>query len=251
MISRRNFIAATGAAVTVSTVGSAALPESAAGAAEKSSRLFLPEDNLKPATYDRLPLEWHKQRAKLLQEKLAQDGNDGILLSDRWNIIYFTGLGHTTTERLVQVFLPAKGDPVWFNAALDRDLVKSWWYIGGEMYFDWPHAEGAFPNEGKVQMGAKVDLFEWGLNALKKRGYADKKLAADTEFAPSKQRKVISVLGKEMGSEEEACMNMRVRKTPEELSLMRRAYNYFNQMHAFARDMLLQRGTDLTDYDIA
>ena len=62
MISRREFIAATGAAVTVSTVGSAALPESAAataGVAEKSSRLFLPEDNLKPATYDRLPLEWH------------------------------------------------------------------------------------------------------------------------------------------------------------------------------------------------
>jgi len=32
---------------------------------------------------------------------------------------------------------------------------------------------------------------------------------------------------------------------------MRRAYNYFNQLHAFARDMLLGHGTDLTDYDIA
>ena len=89
------------------------------------------------------------------------------------------------------------------------------------------------------------------LKALKKRGYAEKKLAADTEFAPSKQRKVVNVLGREMGSVEEACMNMRVHKTPEELALMRRAYNYFNEMHAFARDMLLQRGTDLTDYDIA
>src|SRR6266852_5334250 len=114
MISRREFIAATGVAVTVSGVGAAALPElaaaaaaarsksAAAGAAEKSSRLFLPDDDLKPATYDRLPLEWHKQRAKLLQEKLAQDGRDGILLTDRWNIIYFTGLWHTTTERLVR-----------------------------------------------------------------------------------------------------------------------------------------------------
>src|SRR5258708_1075324 len=122
MISRREFIAATGAAVTVSSVAGTALPESApggaarsksaaAGAAEKSSRLFLPDDDLKPATYDRLPLEWHKQRAKLLQEKLAQDGRDGILLTDRWNIIYFTGLWHTTTERLVQDFLPTNGDP--------------------------------------------------------------------------------------------------------------------------------------------
>ena len=99
MISRREFIAATGAAVTVSSVAGAALPESAAagtalpksaapGATEKSARLFLPDDDLKPATYDRLSLDWHKQRAKLLQEKLAQDGRDGILLTDRWNIIY-------------------------------------------------------------------------------------------------------------------------------------------------------------------
>src|SRR6202140_5875308 len=192
MISRREFIAATGAAITVSTVGSAALPESsAAGAAEKSSRLFLPEDDLKPAPYDRLPLEWHKQRAKLLQEKLAQDGHDGILLTDRWNIIYFTGLWHTTTERLVQVFLPVKGDPVWFYGALDRDLVKTWWNTDGEMYCDFPHAEGAFPEEGKVQMGAKVHLNEWVFKALKKRGFAEKNLVADTELTPSVQSKVV------------------------------------------------------------
>src|SRR6266403_1453820 len=262
MISRREFIAATGAAVTVSSVAGATLPESAPGGvalsksasaapAEKSSRLFLADDDLKPATYDRLSLEWHKQRAKLLQEKLAQDGFDGILLTDRWNIIYFTGLWHTSTERLVQVFLPTKGDPVWFYGALDRDLVKTWWNTDSEMYFDFPHAEGAFPHEGKVQMGAKVDLADWVFKALKKRGYADKNLVADVEFTPSLQHKVAGVLGREMGSAEDACMNMRVRKTPEELALTRRAYNYFNQMHAYARDMLLQHGTDLTDYDIA
>ena len=253
MISRREFLATTGAAVAASSMGAAAAERNVTGAAvgDKSARLFLPEDNLKAATFDRLPLEWHKQRAQKLREKLAEDGYEGILLTDRWNIIYFAGLWHTHTERLVNVFLPVKQEPVWFYAALDRDLVKTWWYNDGESYFDWHHAEGAFPQEGKVQMGAKVDLFEWVLKALKKRGYAEKKLAADMEFAPSKQRKVVNVLGREMGSEEEACMNMRVHKTPEELALMRRAYNYFNQMHAFARDMLLQRGTDLTDYDIA
>ena len=252
MINRREFLATTGAAMTVSTVGAAALPGGVGPASgDKSARLFLAEDDLKPATFDRLPLEWHKQRAKKLQEKLTEDGCDGILLTDRWNIIYFTGLWHTTTERLVQVFLPAKGsDPVWFNAALDRDLVKSWWYTDGEMYFDWPHAEGAFPNEGKVQMGAKVDLFEWVLKGLKKRGYGDKKLVADVELKPSSQRKVVAVLGREMASAEDLCMEFRIRKTPEELALTRRAYNYFNQMHAFARDLLLQHGTDLTDYDI-
>jgi Xaa-Pro aminopeptidase len=257
MISRREFLVAAGGAVTTSRVEAtgetprAAVQRSTRPPGEKSAKLFLPEDNLKPATFDRLPLEWHKQRAQKLCEKLAADGYEGILLTDRWNIIYFTGLWHTTTERLVNVFLSVKQEPVWFHAALDRDLVKTWWYHDGESYFDWPDAEGAFPQEGKVQMGAKVDLFEWLLKALKKRGCADKKLAADVELAPSKQRKVVNVLGKEMVSAEETCMNMRVRKTPEELALMRRAYNYFNQIHAFARDMLLEHGTDLTDYDIA
>lgn len=253
MITRRDLLARTGMAVAASTIetGLKGNVASALPTGENSAKLFLPEDNLRPATFDRLPLEWHKQRAQRLLEKLAEDGYEGILLTDRWNIIYYTGLWHTGTERLVNVFLAAKHDPVWFYAALDRDLVKTWWYNDGESYFDWHHAEGAFPQEGKVQMGAKVDLFEWVLKALKKRGYAEKKLAADIEFAPSKQRKVADVLGKEMHSEEQTCMNVRIRKTPEELALMRRAYDYFNRMHAFARDMLLQRGTDLTDYDIA
>jgi len=40
-------------------------------------------------------------------------------------------------------------------------------------------------------------------------------------------------------------------KTPEEQALWRRAYNYFNQAHAYARDLLLEHGTDLTDHDIS
>jgi Xaa-Pro dipeptidase len=253
MVSRRDFLTATGAAVTLSTIENTVPPQSKSGSTgEKSARLFLPEDDLKPATVDRMPLEWHKQRAKLLQQKLAEDGRDGILLTNRWNIIYFTGLWHTTTERPLQVFLPTKGnEPVWFFAALDRDLVRTWWPGETEMYFDFPHADGAFPNDGKVQMGARVDLAEWVFKSLKKRGYAEKKLVADAELTPSVQRKVEGILGREMDSAEDVCMNMRVHKTPEEQGLTRRAYNYFNQMHAYARDMLLQHGTDLTDYDIA
>src|SRR5262249_35475995 len=145
---------ATGAAASVGAAAANAGPREAldkapaAAYGEKSTKLFLPEDDLKPATFDRMPLEWHKERARILRGKLGEEGYDGILLTDRWNIIYFTGLWHTTTERMVHVFLPVQGgEPLWFYAALDRDLVKSWWYGDGEYYFDWQHAEGAYPNE--------------------------------------------------------------------------------------------------------
>jgi Xaa-Pro aminopeptidase len=65
------------------------------------------------------------------------------------------------------------------------------------------------------------------------------------------QNKVVKVLGREMISFDEPCLAMRIRKTPEELALTRRAYVYFDRIHAFARDLLLERGTDLTDFDIA
>src|SRR6185436_6341125 len=32
--------------------------------------------------------------------------------------------------------------------------------------------------------------------------------------------------------------------------LMRRAYTYFDRIHAYARDLLLEKGTDLNDFDI-
>ena len=39
-------------------------------------------------------------------------------------------------------------------------------------------------------------------------------------------------------------------KTPEELRLLQRAYRYFDRVHAFARDYILERGTDLTDFEL-
>lgn len=54
-------------------------------------------DHPQAATLDRLPLEWHKATVGRLQRKLGESGLDGILLTDRWNICYFTGLFYTTT----------------------------------------------------------------------------------------------------------------------------------------------------------
>ncbi len=47
------------------------------------------------------------------------------------------------------------------------------------------------------------------------------------------------------------CEKLRMVKSPEELALWRRAYRVFDETHAFARDLLLAKGTDLTDYELA
>ncbi len=257
MMKRRAFLGAAGLGAAGSALGGLAAgqrkqPLASPTPASRSASLFLPEDDLAPARFDRLPLDWNKERVRVLTERLAAEGIEGILLTDRWNIIYFTGLWHSTTERLFYVFFPTRNpEPIWFYPGLDRDLVTSWWHADGDMYFDWHHGEGAFPHLGKVQMGAKVDLWDWVMRGLKRRGHAGRRLAVDGELTPSAQKTVVDVLGREMASAAEACTGMRMRKTPEEQALWRRAYNYFNQIHAYARDLLLEHGTDLTDFDIA
>ena len=252
-ISRRSLLATTGAAAAGSLLARTAAAQAGVDGS-KSAALFLKEDDgLVPATVDRLPLEWHKGRVKVLQEYLQDQGFSGVLLSDRWNIIYFTGLFHSTTERPFMVFLPAdRMAAIWFHPGLDRDLVKSWWATETESYFDFQHAEGAFPNLGKVQQGEKVNLYEWVLKGLKKRGYDGKRIATDREQNSRQKESAAKIFIKttEFGSISDRCEKMRMVKTPEELALWRRAYRVFDETHAFARDLLLAKGTDLTDYEL-
>jgi len=252
-LNRRSLIVSGGAALASAKLVQG---QSAGGVdGSKSAALFLKEDDgLAPAAFDRLSLEWHQARAKALQAHLTENGFAGVWLSDPMNIIYFTGLFFTTTERPFSVFLPAdKFATVWFHPGLDRDLVRSWWATDADYYFDFQHADGAYPNEGKVQQGAKVDLFEWVMKGLKKRGYDGKRLATDKDLSPRQLAKAGNVFLKDTKFEsiDEHCEKLRMVKSPEELALWRRAYRVFDETHAFARDLLLAKGTDLTDYQLA
>ncbi|MGH9364315.1 MAG: M24 family metallopeptidase [Thermoanaerobaculia bacterium] len=252
-LDRRTLLATAGATV----MGALARNAAAAGPASppaRSAPLFLKEDDgLAPATFDRLALEWHQGRVKALQAQLSEEGYAGALLSDRWNIIYFTGLFHSTTERPFYVYLPAdRMAAIWFHPGLDRDLVSSWWATESEYYFDFLHGDGAFPNEGRVQQGKTVDLFDWILRGLKKRGLEGKRIAVDRELSRRQRETAGRVFLKDTKFESIAdrCERMRMVKTPEELALWRRAYRVFDETHAFARDLLLQKGTDLTDFEL-
>jgi Xaa-Pro aminopeptidase len=209
-------------------------------------------DRPEPATYDRLPLSWYKKTAQRLKDRVAEKGVDAVLLQSRWNLIYFTGLFHTSTERPFSALFPVAEDSLfWFHPKLDDDLVTTWWSTDNEYYFDYLHAEGGFPDQGKAVQGQMVDLFEWTLECVKKRGFGDKVIGIDSELTPSKLKKFEKVLPKaryvNIGPD---CLQMRIIKTPEEIALSQRAMDYSSKIHAFARDYILEKGTDATDFEV-
>jgi Xaa-Pro aminopeptidase len=219
-----------------------------------SARLLIKNpDHPEPADFDRLPISWYKATVKRLREKAGERGIKAIVLQSPWNIIYFTGLFHSSTERPFYAVFPVDEDALyWYHPGLDRDLVTSWWSTENEYYFDFLHAEGGHPEKGQVATGKTVDLFEWLLSGLKKRGFGDKVTGIDTELPPSKLQKAKNFLPRARFEDiSDVCLKMRMVKTPEEIALTQRAMNYFSEIHAFARDYILEHGTAGTDFEVA
>jgi len=206
-----------------------------------------------PATFDRLSLEWNKATVGRLKAKLADQDIQAFLVRDPLNIIYLTGYWHTTTERPQAAFMNKDDTAPWYlYPALDRDLITGWWFGGGWTYFDFLHADGAFPNKGTIDQGDTVDLFDFMLRGIKSHGLQGNKIAIDGELYPSELDKARKVFGSvEFVNISDLLMKMRVVKTPEELALWRRAYVYFDRAHCFARDYILTHGTDVTDWEVA
>jgi Xaa-Pro aminopeptidase len=197
----------------------------------------------------RLPVRWHQQTVKRLQNKLGEKGLDGIILKDRWNIIYVSGLFHSTTERPFWLFVPAKGDPAFFHPGLDRDLVDTWWIKDRAWYFDFPHA-GEF-NQIVWTAGKRVELEQWMLKELGKRGFGKAKLGIEQEVGPKAMAKLKEALPEATFEEAgDILMNMRQVKTPEEIDLTQKAIDLHDRMLEFARAYILMHGTDVTDFDI-
>ena len=255
-VSRRGFIKKVGLGLAGVGLAAESLVCSASVAAEGSEKLLQnnpQQPKPAPKGYDRLPLEWYQNTVQRLKQRVAEKGVDAILLESDTNKVYFTGCFRGSGERSTWAFFPMKekNSVYWFSPGIDRDLITSWWCTENEYYFCYPHAEGGFPNKGQVVRGKRVDLFEWMLERLKKRGYSQKTIGTDFDLYPSQLEKIQKILpGTKFVNISEACLKMRIIKTPEEIALTQRAYKYFDKIHAFARDYILERGTDATDFEI-
>lgn len=222
------------------------MPKNAHRSASESESLLREPEGWSPADGFRLPLEWSRRRAAGLLDAVDPDRRTSVLLVDPWNIVYYTGLWALSTERLLAAVLPADGGaPVWFSPYLDHDLVSTWWFGDGECYFDVPDSPHGSPYDGTAIAAPGVSQRQWLADHLVRRGFL--RLVADTRL-PDAALTALSRRGAEPPASIGAlCLRQRMRKTPEELALATRAYRYFDEVHAWARDRLLERDPDLTD----
>ncbi|MFQ5678849.1 MAG: M24 family metallopeptidase [Gemmatimonadota bacterium] len=237
------------------------------------------------AEFHRLPLSWYKAKAKALKEEARRRGvTSGILLTNRWNIIYATGLFHSTTERRFACFLPLDDDEacIWLNPYLDQELVRGWWATESVPYFDWHDAEGGFPNDGQVVQGPTVNVARFWGEALARLGYGSGVVGVDSGSAaeigilpghedaerldmwaeietPAAHRPESGLFGQMASAMPDArfvdvydiLIRNRIVKDESENRLTQRAEDYWSEIHAFARNYLLERGLGAPDWEVA
>ena len=197
----------------------------------------------------RLPESWYRRNMARLQASLEEIGLDGIILEDVWNIIYFSGLFHSKTERPFWLFVPARGEPVIFHPALDRDLVETWWIRDAEWYFDYPH-HGAY-DTFVCEPGPPQDLLQWMLGSLGKRGFGQATLGIESEPGPSLASRMQAALPQAtFRAIGDLCLKMRQIKDEEELALTQKALDLQDHMLEYARAFILEHGTSVTDYEV-
>ena len=236
------------------------------------------------ADFDRLPLEWYKAKGAQLKAEARRRGVDGgLLLTSRWNIIYASGLFHSTTERPFACFLPMDEDEglIWLHPYLDEQLVRNWWNTDAHSYFDYHHAVGGLPYEGRVEQGATVNLYRWWGETLSRLGYGSKTIGIDSGASaeigilpgqedsdrldmfgaietPTKHRPSggkFGILAQAMPQAQfvdiyDILVRHRIVKDELENALTQRAMDYFSEIHAFVRNYIMERGHGTLDWEI-
>lgn len=295
-LDRRQFLAAAGVGMTGALVTGprSAWPDERAmarAAAAGDSFVLLRREQAKrraelpaAASADRLPLAWYQAKVRQLKTEARQRGvTGGLFLTNRWNIIYATGLLHSTTERPFACFLPMDQDDacIWLHPYLDEQLVRTWWATDTHSYFDYHSAVGGDPYRGDVAAGPTVNLYRWWGETLAGLGYGDQVIGVDSGSAaeigvfpgqdddarldmmgavdvPRPERPRSGRFGTMAAALPNArfvdvydlLMRHRVVKDEAEHRLTQRAMDYFSELHAFVRNYLLERGVGTLDWEV-
>jgi Xaa-Pro dipeptidase len=107
----------------------------------------------------------NQQRVTQLQQQLAHQQLDGVILMPGPNSFYFSGMHTHVSERPVLLFIPQTGDPAVIIPGLEAMKAEEAG-IPGERIFAWSDEvwfEGAFQQAAKT---LNLDGQHWGVEAL-------------------------------------------------------------------------------------
>ena len=197
----------------------------------------------------RMTEQWYRGTIKKVQQKLGELGLRGAIFSETLNINYLIGHFGGGWERPEWLFIPVEGEPTMFGPGIDRETYGLWWVKDFQWYFDFPHA-GAF-NQVVHDKGPAVDLSGWMLQGVAKRGFGEAKLGVDRDMTPKTLKRWQGHLPKaefvELG---DLVLQMRMRKTPEEVALIQVAIDYHDKALQFARDLIVKRGPGIGNWEV-
>jgi Xaa-Pro dipeptidase len=88
-----------------------------------------------------MDVSFYRKRISRIQEHLATQGLDGLLLLNSNNIMWATGFFHIPSERPIGCYFPVDGDPVFFVPFLEKEHaegnalgdVRCYWEYPGEI----------------------------------------------------------------------------------------------------------------------
>ena len=243
--SRRDFLRLTGAATAAAgMVGFDEIERVARGALRPAAAGLQLETAPASGKPFRMTQSWYRTQIQRLQNRLGERGMRGMVLKESTNHNYLTGIFLTNTERPVWLWVPTQGELAIFGPGLDRDMYREWFIKDFEWYFDYPHA-GPF-NQLVFEKGPTVDLAEWMLKGIAKRGGGEGRIGVESELTPSQHKAMTSVLPKAVFVPAgDILLEMRMRKTLEEIALTQVAIDYHDKTLAFARNLIAEKGVGM------
>jgi Xaa-Pro dipeptidase len=171
----------------------------------------------------KLTTEWYMRKTRQIQEKMAEENLDALLLLDPFNIFYATGFFHAVTERPLGLVIPQNGEPVFYVPRLERDAAERTFVKEVKSYFDFPG-----PVHPITWMFKDTQQKKLGVDQLSIRQW-------DIARAVRQDFKVTDLV-----------YTMRLVKDPEEIKLLDVASIYADNLVAMTREAVI---AGLTEHD--
>ncbi len=169
----------------------------------------------------KLTTDWYKRKTAQIQEQIASENLDGLLLLDPFNIFYATGFFHQSTERPLGCYIPTSGDPVFYVPLLEQEMAQEIWVPTVNVYFDYPGVVHPL-----IWMAKDIPAKRLGVDQLKIRDFW-----LMTSVRPDL---VIS----------DMVYTMRLVKEPEEIAILEKAGVYADYMVEKGREAIVAGMTE-------